>query len=149
MKIIFSLALFLAIFGTMAMVHASPASAKGNIDNKPLLRRRSGPPARGNAGDKPPLKRRDVRTTNGNIHDNPHLRMRGEQSGEGSLTDKPLLKKRSVGSTSAQATTGLTGAAIGTALLPGVGTVVGGVGGLLFGDKMIKTYRNWRDSNNQ
>ncbi|KAJ1986581.1 hypothetical protein H4R33_003280 [Dimargaris cristalligena] len=64
---------------------------------------------------------------------------------EDSTGHQPHLQKRWFRSGLTRASAGLAGAAAGTAVLPVVGTVIGGIGGLYGGDKLVKGYRQWRD----
>ncbi|RKP33800.1 hypothetical protein BJ085DRAFT_32345 [Dimargaris cristalligena] len=123
MKLISSLTLVMATIGSVAMAHANSAIAEGNINNKPLLKKRGEQPAKCSVDDNPllkkcevrtalsnvhsnptlptdsvddktSLKKREVRAAKGNANDNQHLKRREDQAVEGNVGDKPFLMKR-------------------------------------------------------
>ncbi|KAJ1991091.1 hypothetical protein H4R33_001494 [Dimargaris cristalligena] len=72
------------------------------------------------------------------VHANP-------TTAEDSTGHQPHLQKRWFRSGLTRVGAGLAGAAAGSALLPGVGTVIGGIGGLYGGNELVKKYRQSRD----
>ncbi|KAJ1972739.1 hypothetical protein H4R33_007053 [Dimargaris cristalligena] len=65
---------------------------------------------------------------------------------EDSAGRQPHLQKHWFRSGMVRAGAGLAGAAVGTAVLPVIGTVIGGAAGLYGSNKMVKGYRQWRNN---